>query len=46
MEALVVKFGARLPLLLARAFAGDPIAIAQLVAAGGAAVVLSLKNKK
>ncbi|MDO4326211.1 MAG: hypothetical protein Q4E24_09295 [bacterium] len=46
MEALVLKFGARLPLLLTRALAGDPVAIAQLVAAGGAAVVLSLKNNK
>jgi hypothetical protein len=45
MEALV-KLGARLPVVLARAAAGDPIAIAELVAAGGAAVLLAIKERK
>lgn len=46
MEALVVKLGARLPVILARAAAGDPIAIAELVAAGGAAALLAIKGRK
>ena len=46
MEILVMKLGARLPLILARAAAGDPIAIAELVAVGGAAALLALKEYK
>ena len=46
MEALVLKLGTRLPVILARAAAGDPIAIAELVAAGGAAVLLAIKEHK
>lgn len=46
MEALVVKLGVRLPVILARAAAGDPFAIAELVAAGGAAALLAIKERK
>lgn len=34
MEALVVKLGARAPILIARALAGDPSAIALLAVLG------------
>ena len=46
MEALVLKLGTRLPVIHARAAAGDQIAIAELVAAGGAAVLLAIKEHK
>lgn len=46
MEVLVMKLGARLPIILARAAVGDPIAIAELVAAGGAAALMLLKENK
>lgn len=44
MEALIVKFGARLPIILARAAAGDPIAITQLIVVGGAAAAMAISN--
>lgn len=46
MEALIIKLGPRLPALLARAAVGDPIAIAQLVAIGGAAALTAIKKNK
>lgn len=46
MEILIAKFGARLPILLARAAAGDPVAITQLIAAGGIAALMAIKNSK
>lgn len=46
MEKLICKLGYRLPELLARAAAGDPTAIATLVAAGGIAVISLFKEKR
>lgn len=44
MDVLVAKLGPRLPAILARAAAGDPIAIAELVAVGGAAVLAIISD--
>lgn len=45
MEALIVKFGVRLPLIIARALAGDPTAIAQILAVGGIAALSEIGKK-
>ena len=46
MEALIAKFGARLPLILSRAVAGDPIAIAEIIAAVGVLGYKWIKKNK
>ncbi|MDE7261622.1 MAG: hypothetical protein K2N78_06110 [Oscillospiraceae bacterium] len=46
LEVLAVKLGPRLPGLLARAAAGDPIAIAILGVSGAAAVAALVKGDK
>ncbi len=46
MEALIAKFGARLPIIITRALAGDPIAIAEIVAVVGVAGYQVIKKKR
>ena len=45
LAKLAIKFGARLPGLLARAAVEDPVAIATLVAVGGLAVYALIAKK-
>lgn len=44
MEVLIAKLGSRLPIILTRAAAGDPVAIAELIALGGAAAAMAISN--
>ena len=45
MEAIAMKTVAHLPQLIARALAGDPVAIGLLAAGGFAAIVAAIKRK-
>lgn len=45
MEVLILKYAHRVPELMVRALAGDPLAIAILAAMGIAVVASSVKNK-
>ncbi len=46
MEALIAKFGPRLPGILTRAALGDPLAIAEIIAVIGIAGFCLIKKKK
>ena len=44
MEKIILKLGPKAPVIIARALAGDPFAIATLVGVGGVAALTLIKN--